>query len=61
MWRKFRFGFSLKINWTLGKMSDQKSLSIQLVEILMEQIRTYPCLYDKSGMSYKEHDINWNA
>ena len=37
MWRKF----SLKINWTLGKMSDKKSLSIQEEKILMEQIRTY--------------------
>ena len=48
MWRKFRFRFSWKINWTLGKMSDKKSLSIQGEEILMEQISNYPCLYDKS-------------
>ena len=29
MWRKFRFRFNLKISWTLGKISDKKSLSIQ--------------------------------
>ena len=27
----------------------------------MEQIRTYPCLYDKSKTSYKERDVNRNA
>ena len=52
MWKKFRFEFSLKINWALGKMSDKKSLSIQVEEIIMEQIRTYPCLYDKRKMSH---------
>ena len=39
MWRKFRIRFSLKINWTLAKMSDKKSLSVQEKEILMEQIK----------------------
>ena len=57
MWRKYRFRLNLKINWTLRKMSDKKSLSIQREEILMEQIRTYS-LYDKSKMLYKEHDVN---
>ena len=37
MEKKFRSGFSLKINWTLGKMSEN-SLSIQEEEILMEEI-----------------------
>ena len=36
---KLRSKFSLKINWTLEKMSYKKSLSIQDEEILMEQIR----------------------
>ena len=27
----------------------------------MEQIRNYPCLYDKSEKSYKERDVNKNA
>ena len=27
MWRKFRFGFSLKIDWTLGKISNKKSFN----------------------------------
>ena len=27
----------------------------------MEQIRTYPCLYDKSKISYNERDINRNT
>ena len=36
MWKKLRFRFNLKINRTLGKMSDNKSLSIQEEEILME-------------------------
>ena len=61
MWRKFRLGFSLKINWTLGKISGQMSLSIQVEEILMKEIGTYPCLYDKSKMSYKERGVNTNA
>ena len=61
MWRKLRFGFSLKINWTLAKMSDKNSLSIQVKEILMKQIMTYPCLYGKSKMLYKKRDINRNA
>ena len=42
-------------------MSEMKSLSIQEEEILMEQIWNYPCLYDKSKMSYKERDVNKNA
>ena len=49
------------MNLTLGKMSDKKSLSIQEEEILMEQISTYPCLFDKSKMLYKEGDVNRNA
>ena len=36
---KLRSKFSLKINWTLEKMSYKKSLSIQDEEILMEQIK----------------------
>ena len=27
----------------------------------MEQIRTFPCLYDKSKMSYKEPEVSRNA
>ena len=27
----------------------------------MEQIRNYPCLYDKTKMSCKESDVNRNA
>ena len=46
---------------TLGKISDKKSHSIQEEEIYMEQIRTYPCLCDKSKMSDKERDVNRNA
>ena len=42
-------------------MSDKKSLSIQVEEMLMEQRRSHPCLYDKSKMSYKEHDVSRNA
>ena len=42
-------------------MSDEKSLSIQVEEILMEQIRSYPCLYDKSKIPYKEREVNRNA
>ena len=42
-------------------MSDKKSLSIQVEEILMKQKTTYPCLYDKTKMSYKEGDVNRNA
>ena len=42
-------------------MSDKKSLSIQEEEILMKQIWTYPCLYNKSKMLYKERDVNRNA
>ena len=49
------------MNLALGKISDKKSLSIREEEVLMEQIRTYPCLYDKSKMSYKEGDVNRNA
>ena len=42
-------------------MSDRKSLSIQKEELLMEEIRSYLCLFDKSKMSFKEHDVNRNA
>ena len=42
-------------------MSDKKSFSIQVEEILMEQIRNYPCLYDKSKMLYKEFDVSTDA
>ena len=42
-------------------MSDRKSLSIQKEELLMEQIRSYLCLFGKSKMSFKEHDVNRNA
>ena len=42
-------------------MPDKKSLSIQVEEILMEQIRTYLCLYDKSKMSYKECNLDRHA
>ena len=42
-------------------MSDRKSLSIQKEELLMEQIMSYLCLFDKSKMSFKEHDVNRNA
>ena len=49
------------MNLALGKISDKKSLSIQVEEVLMEQIRTDPCLYEKSKMSYKEGDVNRNA
>ena len=42
-------------------MYDKKSLSIQDQEIIMEQTRNYPCLYNKSKMSYKERDVNRNA
>ena len=28
---------------------------------VVEQIRTYPCLYLKNKMSYKERDVNRNA
>ena len=49
------------MNLALEKISDKKSLSIQVEEILMEQIRTYPCLYEKSKMQYKEGDVNRNA
>ena len=59
MLRKFRFGFSLKIS--LGEMSDKKSLSIQVEEILIEQIRTYPCLYDESKKLCKERNVNRNT
>ena len=59
MLRKFRFGFSVKIN--LGEMSDKKSLSIQVEEILIEQIRTYPYLYDGSKKLCKERNINRNT
>ena len=30
-------------------------------EILLDQIRTYRCLYKKSKMSYKERGVNINA
>ena len=49
------------MNLALGKISDKKSLSIQEEEVLMEQIRTYPCLNGKSKMSYKEGDVNRNV
>ena len=49
------------MNLTLGRMFDKKSLSIQEEEMLMEQISTYPCLYNKCKMSYKEGDANKNA
>ena len=42
-------------------MPDKKSLSIQEEEMLMEQIKNSPCLYDKREKSYKERDINRNA
>ena len=42
-------------------MSDEKSMSIQEEEILMEQLKIYPCLYDKSEKSYKERNVNRNA
>ena len=42
-------------------MSEKKPLPIQKKEILMEQIRNYPCLYDKSKMSHNERDVNRNA
>ena len=42
-------------------MSDKKSFSIQVEEILMEQIRNYPCLYNKSKMLYKEFDVSRDA
>ena len=45
-------------------MSDKKSLSFNIFisfKVLMEQIGTYLCLYDKSKMSYKERDVNGNA
>ena len=42
-------------------MYGKKSLSIEDQEIIMEQIRNYPCLYNKSKMSYKERDVNRNA
>ena len=34
-------------------MSDRKSLSIQKEELLMEQIRSYLCLFGKSKMSFQ--------
>ena len=46
MWRKFRFGFSLKINWT----SEKNSLSVQGEEIIL----------DRSKMAYKEGGVNRN-
>ena len=42
-------------------MSDKKTLSIQEEEIFFEKIGTYPCLYDKSKMSYKERVVNRNT
>ena len=46
MWRKFRFGFSLKINWT----SEKNSLSTQGEEIIL----------DRSKVAYKEGGVNRN-
>ena len=60
MWIKFRFRFSLKVNWTLEKCLT-KHLSTQEEVILIELIRNYLCLYDKSENSNKEYDVNRNA
>ena len=59
MWRKFRFGFHLKMNLNFRNFY-KKSLLIEVEEILMEKMRTYQCLYGKRRM-HKEHDIKRSA
>ena len=36
-------------------------LSMQKVELLMKELKNYPCLYDKSEKWYRERDVNRNA
>ena len=42
-------------------MADKKSLSMQEEESLMEEIKNYPCLYDKSKTWYREREVSRNT
>ena len=41
-------------------MAANKVLSLQ-EEVLAEEVRIYPCLFDKSNKAYKEKDAVFNA
>ena len=42
-------------------MSDKKNLSLEEKEQLVEVVRTYPCLYDKSKKECKDKNVCENA
>ena len=42
-------------------MAANKVLSLQEEEVLAEEVRIYPCLFDKSNKAYKEKDAVFNA
>ena len=42
-------------------MADKKILSLQEDELLSEEVRSFPCVYDKSQKGYKEKDVVRNA
>ena len=42
-------------------MADKKILSLQEDELLSEEVRSFPCVYDKSQKEYKEKDVVPNA
>ena len=43
-----------RLNKNIVKMSRTDTCNIQEVEILVEEVQTYPWLYDKLGKGYKE-------
>ena len=50
-----------KIHVLENKMVDKKCLSLQEEELLSEEVRFFPYLYDKTQKSYKEKDVVRNA
>ena len=42
-------------------MASNKNLTLQEEELLSEEVRNYPCIYDKSKKPYKKKDVVKNA
>ena len=42
-------------------MGRTNNCNLQEDELLAEEVKKYPCLYDKSDKGYKERDRNANA
>ena len=45
----------------IQKKSIKPPLLLKQEELLAEEVRKYPCLYNKADKSYKEHDVIRNA